>query len=165
MQPIDPNQPQRIAPQTYWVGSVLNNTELQCHVYLIENGEHSILIDPGSRLTWPRTKEKIESFLPLNHIRYLVFSHQDPDIAALPESAMEAFHSDVTLVTHSRTSWLLEHYGWQGRYYLVDDHDFKIDIPNDRWNLFLPPICTFPAPSVLTTHNPRSCLPAIFLAH
>ncbi|WP_457560439.1 oxygen-binding di-iron domain-containing protein [Caminibacter sp.] len=55
----DYSKPIEIAPKIWWVGYVIPNDPFQCHVYLIENGDESILIDPGSMITFPVTLEKI----------------------------------------------------------------------------------------------------------
>ncbi len=39
----------RIADRTWWVGHYLEDDSFQCHVYLIEQGDQSVLIDPGSK--------------------------------------------------------------------------------------------------------------------
>ena len=36
-----------IADRIYWVGMLLENDPFQCLPYFIENGDESILIDPG----------------------------------------------------------------------------------------------------------------------
>ena len=38
--------------------------QFQCHAYLIANGEQSVLLDPGSLLTFDHTLKKIESVMP-----------------------------------------------------------------------------------------------------
>ncbi|MBF0420933.1 MAG: hypothetical protein HQL78_12295 [Magnetococcales bacterium] len=63
----DINEPILIAPQTWWVGSNLPNDPFQCHSYLIEHGEDSILLDPGGQLTWEATLKKIEKIIPFWH--------------------------------------------------------------------------------------------------
>ncbi|MFW5723940.1 MAG: hypothetical protein ACOCWF_05175 [Halochromatium sp.] len=71
-----------IADRVWWVGHVIPNDHFQCHVYLLEQGEQSVLFDPGSRLTFAHTLRKIEEVMPLSAIRWFVCHHQDPDIAA-----------------------------------------------------------------------------------
>ena len=47
-----------ISPRIWWVGHVLEEDVFQCHSYLIEQGDQSVLIDPGSLLTFPDTLKK-----------------------------------------------------------------------------------------------------------
>ena len=82
---ISPSEPVEIAPRTWWVGYYHEGDPFQCHAYLIEQGDQSVLIDPGSRLTFRYTLAKIERIVPFSSIRWFVCQHQDPDITgALP---------------------------------------------------------------------------------
>ena len=76
----DTSKSVQIAENIYWVGNEIPDDQFQCHVYLIVNGDESVLIDPGSRITWPETRKKIQEHIPLESIKYLVCHHQDPDI-------------------------------------------------------------------------------------
>ena len=72
---IDTSNPDRaiqIADRIWWVGHILPDDPFQCHVYLIENGNQSVLIDPGSKLTFKNTLSKIEEVIPFSHIRYFI---------------------------------------------------------------------------------------------
>lgn len=64
------HNPVEIAERVWWVGHVQADDPFQCHVYLIEQGEQSVLIDPGSRLTFRHTLRKIESIIPFGFICY-----------------------------------------------------------------------------------------------
>ncbi|NEV61758.1 hypothetical protein G3446_07615 [Thiorhodococcus minor] len=61
-----------IAPRTWWDGQLLEDDVFQCHVYLIESGNQSVLIAPGSLPTFTRTREKIEEVVPFSAIRYIL---------------------------------------------------------------------------------------------
>jgi len=47
-----------ISERIWWVGHYLPGDPFQCHAYLIEQGDESILIDPGSALTFASTLAK-----------------------------------------------------------------------------------------------------------
>ena len=81
MHDIDTQHAVEIANRVWWVGHYLPGDKFQCHVYLIENGNESVLIDPGSQLTFDGTLRKIEEVMPFSQIRYFICHHQDPDIA------------------------------------------------------------------------------------
>jgi len=55
-----------VAPRVWWVGSVLHGDPFQCHAYLIEAGDQSVLVDPGSTLTIESTMAKIVEVVPLD---------------------------------------------------------------------------------------------------
>ena len=67
-----------IADRFWWVGHAQVDVIFQCHVYLIEQGDQSVLLDPGSVPTFRHTLRKIEEIIPFNHIRYFICPHQDP---------------------------------------------------------------------------------------
>ena len=82
---VDLDSPVLIGPRTYWVGHELRGDPFQCHAYLVEQGDQSMLIDPGSALTFPDVRRKVEKVVPFSQIRYFVCQHPDPDIVgAMP---------------------------------------------------------------------------------
>ena len=116
-----------IAPDIYWVGYVIPDDPFQCHVYVIKNGQESILIDPGSMITFPVVLEKITSILPLRDIKYIIMHHQDPDIVGCYSTLESIFpKGERYIVTHWRTEMLLKHYQWKTPFYLVDKNDWKL---------------------------------------
>jgi flavorubredoxin len=49
---------------------------------LIRNGNEAILLDPGGHKVHYDLMNEISSLMPLGQLKYLFFSHQDPDIVA-----------------------------------------------------------------------------------
>jgi len=74
------DEPIQVAPDLWWVGGRIEDDPFQCHAYLLCRGNQSVLFDPGSVLTWPETKRKIETLISFDDIRWFVVQHQDPDI-------------------------------------------------------------------------------------
>ncbi len=134
-----------IAPRIWWVGHVLDNDVFQCHVYLIEQGDQSVLLDPGSRLTFPNTLRKIEEVIPFTRIRYFVCHHQDPDItAALPLIDAMTARPDAVVVTHWRAQALLKHYALRMPFWLVDQHDWRLPLEDRELRFIFTPYAHFP---------------------
>jgi diguanylate cyclase (GGDEF)-like protein len=134
-----------IAPRVWWVGQVLPDDVFQCHVYLVEQGDQSVLLDPGSRLTFAGTLRKIEEVVPFTHIRYFVCHHPDPDIAAaLPLIDQLIDRPDAVLVTHWRTQALLKHYGLKLPFWLVDEHDWRLPLVDRELRFIFTPYAHFP---------------------
>ncbi|PIE36413.1 MAG: hypothetical protein CSA53_08065, partial [Gammaproteobacteria bacterium] len=52
---IDTSHAVEIADRIWWVGHVCESDSFQCHSYLIEQGDNSVLIDPGSKITFSST--------------------------------------------------------------------------------------------------------------
>lgn len=145
---IDAANPQRaihLGQRVWWVGHKLDDDPFQCHVYLIENGDQSVLVDPGSSLTINETLRKIESIIPFNHIRYFICHHQDPDItAAMPRLDTMITRSDAVLLSHWRTIALLKHYNLNIRLQCVEQLGWKLDIGGRELEFIFTPYLHFP---------------------
>lgn len=134
-----------LVPRVWWVGSMLPGDDFQCHVYLIEQGDQSVLIDPGSALTVDEVASKVASVVPLDHVRWLVCSHSDPDIiAALPTLAEMGLHPDAAIVTHWRDEALIRHIGIDLPFWLIEDHDWHLDLEDRRLRFVFTPYAHFP---------------------
>ncbi len=153
--PIDPTEPVEIAHRIWWVGHYLEGDPFQCHVYLLEHGDQSVLFDPGSTLTFSHTLAKIRKILPLDNIRYFVCHHQDPDIASsLPLLDKLIARDDAAIVTHWRAKALLLHYGIKIPFWLVDEHDWELDLGGRLLKFVFTPYAHFPgAFATFDTHG------------
>ena len=153
----DLSEPLELAEDVFWVGYVVPNDPFQCHVYLIRNGEESILIDPGSMITFPVVLEKILKLVSLRDIKYIVFHHQDPDITGCYSMLEELFPNTTKpryAVTHWRTKTLLKHYKWKTPFYLVDKNDWKLEAGDRTLEFVFTPYAHFPG--AFCTYDRRS---------
>jgi diguanylate cyclase (GGDEF)-like protein len=145
LEQADTDHAVQVADRVWWVGHCQENDIFQCHVYLIEQGDQSILFDPGSVLTFRHTLRKIEEVIPFSHIRYFVCHHQDPDITgALPLIDQLISRDDAVLVTHWRTRMLVKHYGLQLPFWLVEEHDWKLALEDRVLEFVFTPYAHFP---------------------
>lgn len=135
----DLSGPIEIANRVWWVGHHLEDDPFQSHCYLIEQGDQSVLIDPGSKLNFELSLEKIERIISFSAIKYFVCQHQDPDIvSALPIIDKMVKRDDALLVTHLRTQLSLKHYELEIPFWLVDQNDWKLHLL-DRTLRFISP--------------------------
>jgi diguanylate cyclase (GGDEF)-like protein len=143
---MDWEKPIEIAEDIFWVGAKLPEDKFQCHVYLLRHGEESVLFDPGSLLTFEKTLRKIKSLIDPREVKYFVCHHQDPDITASISRYEDLYPRDDRLVvTHWRTQALLKHYAWKAGFYIVDEHDWKLKLGDDRLLKFIfTPYAHFP---------------------
>jgi len=142
---MDFSKPIEIAPDVYWVGYVIPNDPFQCHVYLIKNGSESILIDPGSMITFPVVLEKLNSLIHLKDIKYIIMHHQDPDIVGCYSTFERIMpKSERYIVTHWRTEMLLKHYMWETPFYLIDQHNWKLKAGKRELEFVFTPYAHFP---------------------
>lgn len=141
----DHNRAIEIADRVWWVGHFIEDDPFQCHVYLIEHGNQSVLFDPGSQLTFQHTLQKIEQVVPFSNIRYFVCHHQDPDIcASLPLIDSMQVRRDAVLVSHWRAQTLLKHYELKMPFWLIEEHDWKLDIGDRVLEFIFTPYAHFP---------------------
>jgi diguanylate cyclase (GGDEF)-like protein len=143
---MDPKSAIEVADGVWWVGRRLVDDEFQCHAYLLENGDDSVLLDPGSPLTIEDTLSKVAQVMDLDSVKYLVCHHPDPDIAtALIPLSERLTRPDVVVVTEWRARALLRHYGHRFDYWLVEDHDWQLPLHAGRALEFqLTPYLHFP---------------------
>ncbi len=152
---MDYSKPVEIAENIFWVGYVIPDDPFQCHVYLIKNGDESILIDPGSMITFPVSLEKITSILPLRDIKYIIMHHQDPDIVSCYSTLETLFpKGERYIVTHWRTQMLLKHYQWKTPFYLVDGNDWKLKAGERELEFIFTPYAHFPG--AICTYDKKS---------
>jgi diguanylate cyclase (GGDEF)-like protein len=134
-----------IADRIWWVGHYLENDSFQCHPYLIEHGDQSVLIDPGSALTFKQTLRKIEEVIPFTKIRYFICHHQDPDITgALPLINQIVDRGDAVVVSHWRAMALLKHYSLSIPFWLVEEHGWALDLGGRELKFVYTPYLHFP---------------------
>ena len=137
--------PIEVAPDLWWVGGRIEDDQFQCHAYLLVRGDQSVLFDPGSALTWPETLRKIESLISFDDIRWFVVHHQDPDICgAMPEIDKRISRTDAAWVTHWRVAVLLKHYDPKVPFWLIDEHDWQLDIDGRSLEFLFTPYLHFP---------------------
>jgi diguanylate cyclase (GGDEF)-like protein len=142
---VDLSKPLEIAEEIFWVGYVVPNDPFQCHVYLIRDGESSVLIDPGSMITFPVVLEKVFQLTALRNIKYIIMHHQDPDIVGCYSTLESLFPKGKRfVVTHWRAKTLLKHYRWKTPFYLVDQHNWKLETENRELEFIFTPYAHFP---------------------
>lgn len=144
------SEPVQVAESVWWVGVRLPGDQFQCHAYFVDNGDASVLVDPGSPLTIEETLERVSGISSVDSIKYLVCHHADPDIAAsLPYLSTRLRRDDVEVVTEWRAAALLKHYGHRFPYYLVEKHDWMLPLAAARRLEFqLTPYLHFPGAMV-----------------
>lgn len=141
---VDTSEAVEIAHRVWWVGSIIPDDRFQCHAYLIEQGDQSVLIDPGSALITDEIIRKIESVTPLQNIRWLVCSHADPDIiGSLPKLVAHGLHPDAHIVTFWRDQALIVHCGTTLPFWRIEEHDWCLTLVDRTLRFTLTPYLHF----------------------
>jgi len=151
----DPDHAIELAPRVWWVGHEQKNDPFQCHVYLIEQGNNSVLIDPGSKLTFSGTLRRIEEIIPFTSIRYFICQHQDPDITGvMPLIDQMISRPDAVVVTHWRAKMLIKHYELDMPFWLIDENDWRLQLDDRELQFCFTPYAHFPG--AFTTFDSES---------
>ncbi len=152
---MDFTRPIEIANKIYWVGMYLENDPFQCHPYFIENGDASVLVDPGSMLEFDAVVNKVNSISSMHSVKYIILHHQDPDLAAaVPEMEKLIDRDDLLVVTHSRMVPLVKHYMIASDYYEIDKHDHRLSAGDLQLQFVTTPYCH--SPGAFVTYEPST---------
>lgn len=145
MRKADPAHAIEIADRIWWVGHYLPGDAFQCHVYLLEHGDQSVLFDPGSMLTYEYTLKKIAEVVDFQKIRWFVCHHQDPDItSAMPRIDALVKRDDACLISHWRGQALIKHYGLDMPFWMPEEHGWKLDLGGRELKFLFTPYAHFP---------------------
>ncbi len=98
--------------EIYWLG-IPEHTAFRSNSYLIKSADQALIVDPGHRGYFERTRHRVSQILPPEGISGLVICHQDPDVAASMTDWLE-INPDLQIVTSPRTHVLLPYYGVGG---------------------------------------------------
>ena len=126
-----------IIEHIYHVGDLKTQNGLECNPYLLIDEEEAVLFDPGSKLDFEVVLENVKKLVDINKIKYIVLHHQDPDFcSAVP--LFENLGLKFKIVTSWRTMTLIQYYGIQSEYYLLEEHGHELILDSGRVLRFIP---------------------------
>jgi len=105
----------------YWLG-IDDENAFRCNVYLIEDEDEFILVDPGSRSYFEQVYERVLQITDPMNVSKLILCHQDPDVAASMVDWLQ-LNENITIYSSARANVLLPHYG-------VDSYNFVDVVEN-----------------------------------
>lgn len=138
-----------LCKNVFWIGDAEQIHALQCNPYLVIDGDEAVLFDPGSPLDFENVFRNITEITPVENIKYVVLSHQDPDLCgSLP--LLEKKGLKASVVCHWRSSVIIRYYGIVSPFHLVDQNNFNLQLSSGRIFQFIhAPYLHFPG-SLLT---------------
>ncbi len=144
-----------IADKLFWVGMYLENDPFQCHPYFIENGDASVLVDPGSMLEFDAVVKKVNTLSSMKNVKYIILHHQDPDLAAsVPEMEKLINRDDLRVITHSRMIPLVKHYMIKSDYYAIDKNENRLIDGDLELEFYTTPYCH--SPGAFVSYEPKT---------
>ncbi|MEQ8717890.1 MAG: diguanylate cyclase [Acidimicrobiales bacterium] len=140
-----PHDARELAPRVWWVGGTIPGDSFQCHVYLIEQGDQSVVVDPGSALTADHVMDAIDEIVGLRNVRWLIASHSDPDVVtAIPSFVRRGIHPDAVMVTQWRSAALTDHADLGLPTWLIEENDWRLDLEDRGLRFAFTPYVHFP---------------------
>ena len=110
---------------------------LSVNQYLIIQNDTGILIDPGSSSIFYEMSEAVQKHISLDKLKYIFFSHQDPDVAG---SITEwSISTSAKFILSKLWVRFMSHYGFMdmGRILALEDKGAKISFGEDALH-FIP---------------------------
>lgn len=110
---------------------------LSVNQFLIIQNNSAILIDPGSEASFEELSESIQDYISLEQIKYIFFSHQDPDVAG--SITNWSVITNAKFVISKLWVRFLSHYGFMdaARLVALEDKGAKVDF-GENYLKFLP---------------------------
>ncbi len=126
--------------RTWWVGAAMDDGTFQSNVYLIEQGDRSVVIDPGSSLGAEETANKINAVIGLRNVRWVICSQPDVDkVAALTHLLARGLHPEVSIITHWRVNGALRRAGFTLPYRSIDEDHHHLELDDRSLHFLLTP--------------------------
>lgn len=126
-----------IIEQIYYIGDSTTLNGLECNPYLLIDHDEAVLFDPGSKLDFEVVLQNIKELIDIHKIKYIVLHHQDPDFcSAVP--LLETLGIRPRIVTSWRAMTLIQYYGIQSDYYLLEEHGHELVLASGRVLRFIP---------------------------
>jgi len=79
------------------VNDLSSGTMVQANQHLIVNKGKGMLLDPGGHKVYSQLLPQVASVIPINNLKYLFLSHQDPDILAAANGWLMTTDADAFL--------------------------------------------------------------------
>ena len=101
---------------------------LSVNQYLIVHHGVGILIDPGSEAIFDELLDAVSEYVELENIKYIFFSHQDPDVSG--SIAQWAISTNAKFILSSLWVRFMSHYGFtqMDRVMALPDHGAQLKI-------------------------------------
>lgn len=105
---------------------------------LVVNGDQGYLFDPGSSAVFSEVAAEVSKYLPLGKLRYLLASHQDPDVISATNLWLKA--SNARLLISKLWLNFISHQGFSDfhRLIAIEDQGKKIKLPAGGEIILLP---------------------------
>ena len=110
---------------------------LSVNQYLIVQKNTGVLIDPGSEAIFDELSEAVSKYVPLENIKFIFLSHQDPDVSG--SITQWSVSTSAKFIISALWVRFMSHYGFldMSRIMPLADHGAKINF-GDNYLQFVP---------------------------
>ncbi|MAC47293.1 MAG: MBL fold metallo-hydrolase [Oceanospirillum sp.] len=126
--------------QVIWFGWEDQEHEslVQSNQLLIIHGENGYLLDPGGAFIFSEVAAEVSKYLPLHQIRYILATHQDPDVLSSITLWLKA--TEARLLISRLWVRFVSHFGFSDNSRLVpiEDHGKQIRLEDNAYIQLLP---------------------------
>ncbi len=123
-----------------WLGWEEEEEEgiVQVNQYLIVNGDVGVLLDPGGVYVFSRVVANVARYVDLSQIRYIFYSHQDPDVSS--GAALWLSVTPAKIYISKLWTRFLPHFGVisYSRIHPLEDRGDRILFPSGDFIEFIP---------------------------
>ncbi len=120
-----------VGEKIYIIGDPIAQDGLNCNPYLLIDEGEGILFDPGSVLDFSIVLENLKELIDIRKISHVILHHQDPDFcSAVPLLEKEGLNAQI--VTTWKCQTLIRYYGIHSPYYLIEEHEMKLQLKSGR---------------------------------
>lgn len=149
---------ERVVDGIYHIGNFHSRNGLDCNPYILIDGDEAILFDPGAAIEFDEVISNIKELIDLDKITHIVLHHQDADIcSSIP--LFEKLGLRPKIVTSWRVMTLIQYYGIQSDYYLLEENNFELKLKSGRTLEFIQtPYLHFPGAFVTYDRTTRILL-------
>jgi len=104
---------------------------LAVNQYLIIQNNSAVLLDPGSRVLYDEVYDAVTKHIPIENLKYIFFSHQDPDVA--DSISQWAISCNATFIISKIWTRFMSHYGLMdmNRLHSVADKGGRVSFGDD----------------------------------
>jgi flavorubredoxin len=109
----DPNKPEQV---------------IDTNQYVITSGSEAMMIDPGGSEIFPNMVAAMTARVPVDNVRHIMISHQDPDIGSSLGLWRRICREDVNIHLSWMWAGFVAHFDREGRYCAVPDEGHRISL-------------------------------------
>lgn len=131
---LDYSRPVKLAEDVYWIGFHDAQTGAPTNPYLIVDGREAVILDGGSRSSFPKVMMKIlQSGIAPSAIVALIYQSYDPRLCgSMPHLESIIDRADLKVISDTANLMFIQHYSMAASFLSLQDVDFEFRFTSGR---------------------------------